>query len=79
MKDKHYTNPHNEVASSDPNKPEGSLYDDYQGVIQRHGSPAHCKETPNSRSGGGIMGGPAPGEPNPSGSKGTAGKGRSKG
>jgi hypothetical protein len=65
-------NPFNEVESKDAGKPDisgGGLYGSYSEVIANQGSreDASFKATPNSKSGCGIMGGPAKNEPNPAG------------
>jgi hypothetical protein len=44
-----------------------NLYYDYDEVMGVHLSSADMQSTPNSESGTGIMGSPAPGEPNPAG------------
>lgn len=77
-----FKNPLNEVDSKDPNKPDISgagLYVSYDEVIESQLSQddASCKYTPNSKSGEGICGGPAPGEPNPAGVSTNNPKGRS--
>jgi hypothetical protein len=63
-------NPYNETASSDPNSPDVSgagLYVSYDEVMSAHLTEdgTSLQSTPNTNSGRGIMGGPAPGEPNP--------------
>ena len=74
-----FHNPYNEVANGDPNNPDVSgagLYVSYEEVIaaQLSEDDAFLGHSPNSESGHGIMGGPAPGEPNPSGASTTAEK-----
>lgn len=69
---KMFHNPYNEVASHDPNSPDESgagNYVSYDEVMsaQLTQDDASLVGTPNSDSGHGIMGGPAPGEPNPAG------------
>lgn len=69
---KMFHNPYNEVANKDPNSPDDSgagNYVSYDEVIaaQLSQDDASLVGTPNSDSGHGIMGGPAPGEPNPAG------------
>ena len=59
-----YPNPFNETGSGEePDKKE--LYFTYEEMMSGHLQTGSMEETPNSKSGGGIMGGPAPGEPNP--------------
>lgn len=65
-----FKNPYNEVANTDPNSPDESgagNYVSYDEVIsaQLSTADASLEDSPNTRSGEGIMGGPAPGEPNP--------------
>jgi len=52
----------------------GGVYGDYPEVHAAHLSQggADLLDSPNMRSGGGINGGPAPGEPNPAGFSGTS-------
>lgn len=65
-----FKNCYNEVANKDPNSPDLSgagLYASYDEVIgaQLSTVDASLESSPNSQSGEGICGGPAPGEPNP--------------
>ena len=67
-----YSNPFNEVNNTDPNSPDttgkGIYFDGYDEILKFHLlATGPLDETPNSRSGGGILGGPAPGEDNPAG------------
>lgn len=64
--------PRNQVANTDPNSPDisgGGLYGSYEEVIgmQLSQDGSDLATTPNSRSGSGIMGQPAAGEPAPAG------------
>ena len=58
-----YPNPYNETSSGED--AEGKLYFSYDEVMSGHLSTGDMTETPNSKSGHGVMGGPAKGEPNP--------------
>jgi hypothetical protein len=63
-----YPNPFNEVGNTDPNTPDvtgkGLYYDGYDEVMGMHlQQTGPMVSTPNSESGRGVMGGPAPGEP----------------
>lgn len=59
-----YPNPYNEIGSGD--EPDNNeLYGSFDEVMKMHLTHGPIDETPNSRSGHGVMGGPAPGEPNP--------------
>jgi hypothetical protein len=58
-----YPNPYNETNPGDD--PDAKLYFSYDEVMAAHLTSADMTETPNSKSGGGTMGGPAKGEPNP--------------
>lgn len=60
-----YPDPYNETNSGE--EPDGKLYGSYNEMIANHLQSADMTSTPNSRSGGAMMGGPAPGEPNPAG------------
>ena len=65
-----HQNPLNEVNNKDPNKPDSMGDDLYFGgwpeIMKMHLSETGpMVDTPNSRSGGDVMGGPAKGEPNP--------------
>ena len=63
-----YENPFNEVGNNDPNSPDntgaGIYYDGMDEILKMHlNATGPLYDTPNSRSGRGVMGGPAPGEP----------------
>jgi hypothetical protein len=59
-----YPNPYNETSPGE--EPDNKdLFVSYDQMMSDHLSTGPMDETPNSKSGGGIMGGPAPGEPNP--------------
>lgn len=71
-----YSNPWNEVNNTDPNSPDvtgrGIYFDGWDEINKMHlAATGPMDETPNSRSGRddngvtGIMGGVAPGEPDP--------------
>ena len=67
-----YSNTWNEVNNVDPNSPDvtgtGIYFDGFPEVHKFHLlATGPLDETPNSRSGRGVFGGPAPGEPNPAG------------
>lgn len=67
-----YSNPYNEVGNTDPNSPDvtgdGLYFDGWDEIDDFHLlQTGPMEETPNSASGRGVMGGPAPGEPNPAG------------
>ena len=66
-------NPRNETDTMNdtPDSPDSELYASYGQVMKGHLSQdgASMVGTANSESGAGIMGGPAPGEPNPVGTK----------
>ena len=71
-------NPYNETSGGsgpeDPDISGGGLYGDWSSdVMKMHLSQdgASLLESPNVKVGGGIFGGPAPGEPNPAGFSGT--------
>jgi hypothetical protein len=71
--------PYNETtggqSSADYDESGGGIYGDWKAdVLMAHLSQAGAdlEASANMRSGGGIMGGPAPGEPNPAGFSGTA-------
>lgn len=65
-----YSNPYNETGSGDANTPDvtglGIYFDGFPEVHEYHlKATGPMDETNNSASGRGVMGGPAPGEPNP--------------
>jgi hypothetical protein len=60
-----YPNPFNETNSGE--EPDGKLFTSYDEMMKDHLSTCDMTETPNSKSGSGVMGGPVPGEPNPAG------------
>jgi len=66
-----YPNSYNETGGGDANTPDVSgkdMYFSYEEVQAMHLSQTGpMDETANSKSGRGVMGGPAPGEPNPAG------------
>ena len=66
-----YSNPFNEVANKDPNKPDAMGDDLYYGgfdeVLKMHLTEGPIFTTANSDEGRDMSGGPAPGEPNPAG------------
>lgn len=67
-----YPDPYNEVGSKDPNSPDTSGMDLYFGgydeVMKMHGKQTGpMVSTPNTDSGSDMIGGTAPGEPNPGG------------
>lgn len=73
-----FSNPRNETSgkgtAADPDISGGGLYGDWSDdVMSMHLSQngADMLESPNVKEGGGIFGGPAPGEPNPFGFSGT--------
>lgn len=65
---KFYPDPYNETGSGGPESPDCmKLYFDWDEVFAEHLTSSDMESSPNSESGSGIMGGPAPGEPNPAG------------
>jgi len=63
-----YPNPFNEVSSTDPNTPDvtgqGLYFDGWDEINKMHlAATGPLFQTPNSESGSGVMGNPAPGEP----------------
>ena len=67
-----YSNPFNEVGNTDPNSPDvtgmGLYFNGWDEINKMHlTQTGPMDSTPNSRSGGDMLGGPAPGEPNPAG------------
>lgn len=65
-----YPNPFNEVGNTDPNSPDvtgrGIYFDGMDEILDMHlAQTGPMEATPNSDSGRGVFGGPAPGEPNP--------------
>jgi len=67
-----YSNPWNEVNNVDPNSPDvtgrGIYFDGWDEINKFHLlATGPMDETPNSRSGSGVFGRTAPGEPDPSG------------
>jgi len=65
-----YPNPSNETGSGEEPDVSGKglYFNGWDEVNKMHlAQTGPMDETANSRSGGGIMGGPAPGEPNPAG------------
>jgi hypothetical protein len=61
-----YPSPSNETDSGE--QPDtNNLYYDLEEVMANHLQSADMESTSNSESGAGIMGSPAPGEPNPAG------------
>ena len=61
-----YPNASNETDAGDSQDTTSSYYD-WDQVFAVHLQSADMASTPNSESGSGIMGSPAPGEPNPAG------------
>jgi hypothetical protein len=61
-----YTNPSNETDAGEQADTTQSYYD-WDQVFAVHLQSADLESTSNSESGAGIMGSPAPGEPNPAG------------
>jgi len=61
-----YPSPSNETEPGDQRDTTSSYYD-YDQVFAVHLQSADMESTSNSESGSGIMGSPAPGEPNPAG------------
>lgn len=65
-----YSNPWNEVNNTDPNSPDTTgralYFDGWDEILDMHlKNTGPMDVTPNSTSGRGVFGGPAPGEPNP--------------
>lgn len=63
-----YPNPFNEVNNVDPNSPDvtgkGIYFDGMNEILDMHlAQTGSMTDTPNSMSGEGVFGGPAPGEP----------------
>ena len=67
-----YPDPYNEVSNKDPNSPDvtgdGLYFGGWDEVMKMHlQETGDMVSTPNSESGGDMLGGPTPGEPNPAG------------
>jgi hypothetical protein len=63
-----YPDAYNETDSSGPEVPDSTIsYYTWDEVMNVHLQSADMESTSNSESGSGIMGSPAPGEPNPAG------------